>query len=411
MRKWQSGAKQNARRVQALFDAVRHATPGTAESSWLDSLERDARRVVPGWRERFDAWLLGWEQAGGVTTALAEQWRREADACHSTSMRLEPVAFCVLWTLLVTLVTLAWQSALVSRLQGLVGCAVVALTGVIWAQRLGWLSSAGARASRWWLYALKAVAAGVCSLFVGMFAPGLFAELAKLGSYRTFERQQNEFLAVPTGYPWVRDFARREYGVDVVMTAPQEAWSRTTLHVLGSSSALMNSGNGLCELSISRESILNSFAYPPKQSLDVWVDGIMIHELTHCLNVRRDYAGQGGAWTGVRSIAPADRRSIDDGPGHYTVATKRETTQLWREALADMMAVGYWRLNTKPAEFKAMTVTLRTKRQASKEQDTIHATMCWIDLAAGAPGPTSNKELFAWSDALRSSVRCRLAVR
>jgi hypothetical protein len=101
MRKWQSGAKKNATRVQALFDAVRHATPGAADNSWLDSLERDARRVVPGWRERFDAWLLGREQAGGITTALATQWRREADACHSTAMRLEPVVFCVLWTLLV----------------------------------------------------------------------------------------------------------------------------------------------------------------------------------------------------------------------------------------------------------------------------------------------------------------------
>lgn len=409
MRKRQSGAKQNARRVQALFDAVRHATPGTADNSWLDSLESDARRVAPGWRECFDAWLLGWEQAGGVTTALAEQWRREADACHSTSMRLEPVAFCVLWTLLVTLVTLAWQSALVSRLQGLVGCAVVALTGVIWAQRLGWLASAGARAPRWWPYASKAVA--VCSLFVGVFAPGLFAELAKLGSYRTFERQQNEFLAAPTGYPWVRDFARREYGVDVVMTASQEAWSRTTLHMMGSSPAFMNSSNGLCGMSISRESILNGFSYPPRQLLDVWVNGIMIHELAHCLDVRRDYAGQGGAWTGVRSIAPADRHGIDDGPGHYTVASKRETTQLWREALADTMAVAYWRLNTTPAEFKAMTVTLRAKRQAFKELDTIHATMCWIDLATGASGLTSNKELFAWADALRSSARCGLAVR
>lgn len=156
------------------------------------------------------------------------------------------------------------------------------------------------------------------------------------------------------------------------MTAPQEAWSRTTLHVIGSSPAFMNSSNGLCELSISRESILNGFAYPPNQSLDLWVDGIMIHELAHCLDVRRDYAGQGGAWTGVRSIAPADRRGIDDGPGHYTVATKRETTQLWREALADMMAVGYWRLNTTPAEFKEMTVTLRgsVKRPGNWTQST-----------------------------------------
>lgn len=117
---------------------------------------------MPGWRERFDALLLGREQAGGVTPEIAEQWRIEADACYSTAMRLEPVVFCVLWTLLVTLVALAWQSALVSRLQGLVGCAVEALTGVTWAQRLGWLASAGARASRWWLYALKVVAAGVC---------------------------------------------------------------------------------------------------------------------------------------------------------------------------------------------------------------------------------------------------------
>jgi len=409
MPKWESTSKRNASRVQSLFDQIRQVAPGSADSGWLRVLEQDARNRKRGWRERFDAWLRGQEQAGGVSAADANEWRRGADACFATGIHPEPVVFCLLWTLLVTVATLAWQTTLVGRPQAVVGCAVIALTGVIWAQRAGWLVGQGRPLLRRCEQGLIAFVVGVGAIVIGVIAPGIFSECVKEGTYQAFVRQQKEFTRASAGYPWIRDFSQREFGVDIVMNAPENAWVRTTLQTVGASPAFMSTGNGLCELSISRESILNTVAAPGSQAVDAWLQGVMMHELAHCLDVRRDYEGQGGAWTGTRSIAPVDRHKVDSGSSHYRVASERQPTQLWREAVADMMAVGYWRLNVASGEGSALTAALRAKRQASSKQDRVHATMCWIDFAASANGPSSNQQLFSWADELRSASSCKTA--
>ena len=55
--------QRNRERIRALFESIRLNVPQSANHSWLDALERDALRVRPGWRQRFDAWLEGMEQA------------------------------------------------------------------------------------------------------------------------------------------------------------------------------------------------------------------------------------------------------------------------------------------------------------------------------------------------------------
>ena len=51
--------------------------------------------------------------------------------------------------------------------------------------------------------------------------------------------------------------------------------------------------------------------------------------------------------------------------------------------------------------------SLRQKR-AGDEQDTTHATMCWIDFADRAAPPSSTAGLFDWADKLRSQAPCEL---
>ena len=157
---------------------------------------------------------------------------------------------------------------------------------------------------------------------------------------------------------------------------------------------------------MSRESLLNSFAEAPAFALDAWVRGVEIHELSHCADVARDYAGPGGAWSGRASIAPADRALVQDGPSHYQVGGNSLDTQLFREALADMGAIGYWRLHTSPATATALARTLRDKRVQASTYDKSHATACWIDRAMAAPLPEGDPALFGWADALRASGPC-----
>jgi hypothetical protein len=332
---------------------------------------------------------------------------KDARRCSSPAIRVEHALFLVLWTLLVTLATLAWQSKQFGAAAATVGGLIVAVIGGLWAHRMSLVPAASPEvpASTWrYLGGLTVLAASAGT--VGIFLPAFMGLMAQLAAYKTFSQQQQAFETDPEGLPWIRKFAKREFNADVVMASSQDSWSRTALQLIGSSPAFMSTGNALCELSISRESILSTF--PIQQGLDpnLWVHGIMMHELSHCLDVRRDFQGSAGSWTNTLSIAPVDRKGIGDGPSYYDVAAKRISTQLWREAVADAMAIGYWRLNANPDNAHAFIATLKKKRAQSYQDDPAHATMCWIDSASAAAPPGSNHELFAWADRLRLTSPC-----
>jgi len=402
--------KRNRERVRALFESIRLHAPQVSNHGWLDALERDVLRVRPGWRNRFDAWLEGLEQAQGVAPTMASQWRRDASECLSTEVRAETIVFCVLWSLLVTLATLAWQSMLTTHALVVTGDVVIAATAVIWAWRAGWLTDPGRPRPPVWSILLRVTGVALMGLAIGVIAPGLCADLAKQGAYQAFERHQMAFATSADGFPPMRDFARREYGVDVVLAAPADSWMRTTLQTVGGTPAYMTPMNGLCELAMSRESLLNGFAEVPAFASNDWVHGLYEHELFHCLDGRRDYAGPTGAWSGRASIAPADRAYVHDGPSHYE-AGGRPATQLWRETVADIGAIGYWRLHAAPSTALTLARTLRDKRVRAAEYDKAHATACWIDHAMKSAPPGGDRSLFAWADAVRASAPCVVATR
>jgi hypothetical protein len=333
----------------------------------------------------------------------------EARRCFSPAIRVEHALFLMLWTLLVTLTTLAWQSKQLEAPAVIVGGLIVAGTGGLWAHRMELVPAdgIGERATTW-TYLFGATVTAASAGAIGVFIPGFMGVTAQQAAYKTFLRQQQAFAADPGGFPWIRGFAKREFNADVVLASPQDSWSRTALQLVGSSPAFMSSGNALCELSISRESIVASFSIRPDQDRNSWVRGIMMHELAHCLDVRRDFQGPAGVWTDTLSIAPVDREDVRDGPSYYYVAARRNSTQLWREAVADAMAIGYWRLDTKPDTAHALIATLKAKRAQALKDDPTHGTMCWIDSASTADPPSSNETLFAWADKLRLTSVCHI---
>ena len=406
MRKGETAFVRNVNRVARLFDAVRETLDGKIDTRWLDLLQQDAKNARPGWRELFEAWILGLEQAGGVSSELAEQWRRDAGACNVIPNPSASMWFCLIWTLLVTLTTLGSQSMLIGKWQVIGACGAVAAIGIIWGKRAGWLKDWTLWSPKRFGRSFRVASVSVAAMVIGVFLPAFVADLTKLSALQIFDSQQKKFETDTNGYPWIRDFALREFGIDVVMTSPRSAWARTTVAIADASPASMDINNSLCQLTISRESILNNFIAPTSQMMTKSISGVMMHELAHCLDVRRDNAGQGGAWTGKIAIAPADRYNVTDSRTYYMTANERQSTQLWREVLADMMTIGYWRLNTSDTERNALIAAMRTLRLDHAERDPAHATMCWIDLATNVPGPKSNRELFEWADALRTASNC-----
>ena len=387
-------------RVAALVSAIAGSVAGAAGDPWLVQAARDARAAPARTLQALDGYLHALERTGAVSADLVQQWRNEAQDCLSPAVSPSTAAFPVLWSVLMTLATLAWQSTQTGPALVMVGLLLFGVTGVAWARQAGWLGgrSASLRARR--VRAGFAAAAAACA--VGAILPGLIGGLAKQAAYQVFVHQQHSFTRDRAGLPWIRQFAKENFGADVVLAAPAEAWIRTGLALEGGSPAYMTDASGVCELMFSRDALLTHSGPPPGHDVQLWVQGVNIHELGHCIDHRRDFAGAGGAWSDVRSIAPADRDDVRDAASYHRVATGRASTALWREALADIMMVGYWRLNAPPATARAYIAALAEKRQRKRTTDPTHATMAWIDAAACAAPPASNLELFRWADSLRS---------
>lgn len=119
--------------------------------------------------------------------------------------------------------------------------------------------------------------------------------------------------------------------------------------------------------------------------------------------------GFGGGGVGARSVAPQDAVGIRDIEGLVAVE-QNLATQLWREAVADLMAVGFWKLAS-PDAVEELTANLRHHRVKAANRDKEHATVCWIDFASRAAPPSSMAALFGWADQLRSQAACELPRR
>lgn len=167
--------------------------------------------------------------------------------------------------------------------------------------------------------------------------------------------------------------------------------------------------SGYCRMSMYRGHLGENFLSAPDVDPIFWSQGVMMHEFAHCLDEYRDLPGGTGQPAGTFSLAPSDAKGVNTTTS-YLKATEAHSTVLWREALADTFAVGYWRLTVAPAEAAKMVASLRSIRLDRACEDAVHSTACWIDRAAKAPMPVSYGELLHWADALRSSATCSLAV-
>jgi hypothetical protein len=105
-----------------------------------------------------------------------------------------------------------------------------------------------------------------------------------------------------------------------------------------------------------------------------------------------------------RSIAPMVAKEVNDLEAHLQ-ASAHPSTQLWREAVADIFAVGYWKL-TAPESVSDLVAMLSRKRSAAEGGR--HGTNCWIDHADREVAPPSIATIFEWADRIRASASCEL---
>ncbi|MCU6501959.1 hypothetical protein LPN04_29625 [Rugamonas sp. A1-17] len=394
--------------VENLFTCLHDLTGVGGESSpaFIRQLKGDALLNRRDWQLRLDSYmqcLRDQDMLNGEQMArLLELASKCPEPAPSTWTALSPIG----WLLLGAFSVLGWEKLALSWIQ--IGCffsAAAVLGGYLgWTMyrrpqsqpRLAW--------NRWhrlFLVAIGAVIASVMSVFV----PGIAEEGFMKYVAAKHKSSIDKFAQSPEGMPMISKFAKESFGIDVVLAEPKDSWKTTTLMLGESSPASMEVRQGYCELYVDSWTVERDFGPKSAQDRGLWTNAVLMHELAHCADVARDLpkAGSGGP-IDTHSIAPADSAGIRDIPS-YIAASRRPLTQLWREAYADIMAIGYLKV-TAPNSAQRLTSDLREKRLSNKT-DKIHATMCWIDRASGTFAPSSLADLPRWSDEVRRGAGCK----
>ena len=394
-------ATKHQLRVRSLFNDLR--TLSCADTEAVSALEHRAQSRQPRWKAELMGHLDAHVAAGRMTTGQRAFLLHQAERCEEGSPELLDFALPAVWTCLIAITALfGWALALSTLTISVVmlSCAAV---GGIWVWRQRWFDPAANADAKWQRPLFSTLgAAGAAGL--ALVLPTLVGELMEAQSIHAFNVDRAAVLRDPAGFPMLKKFARDNYDVEVVLGTAVDSWAATSLALPGSSVASMQLGHGYCQLNLYRDNLLNGFS--PDGGIDkvLWTQGVMMHEFGHCLDTRRDTNELAQHNVQTYSIAPVDAKSVKD-LDTYLDATDKAATKLWREALADMFAIGYWRLAA-PDEATTLTTALERKRNSAAKQDPTHSTSCWIKFAASAPAPESAQQLLGWADELRAKAPC-----
>lgn len=392
----------HADKVSAFFDSIRSVVSTTPD--WLGELESRARRKSQGWKDDADAFLRGLEASNAMSEGQVSQSRALLKACVGGTPGAREMFLPMVWIAVVAAAAVACRALSREPLMLASMTLLTAVAGALWAGSRPWLDRPSSIVHSRWERPVVVIVCAFLAPLATLFISYLVGEVLQAVSIHQFNKDRAAFEADAKGFQFLHELARKEYGVEVVLGSAEQSWASTTVNLPNSSVASMGLGPGYCQLNFHRGNILRGFDPVGRVDPVIWVQGVMIHEFAHCLDMARDTPPFGEQEVGVRSIAPVDAgasTSVDA----WLAAARKPSTQLWREAIADVAAVGFWRF-TAPGDAAGLVESLRRKRAAAAEHDAEHATGCWIDSAERAKAPTSTAELFEWADQVRREAKC-----
>jgi hypothetical protein len=392
----------HAREVASFFEDLPACSDASAQ--WLSGLQRQALRERAGWKAEAEAFLQGLAAQGAVPTESIDRHRERLARCRAPSPGVVAMLLPPLWIAAVAAAAFAVRTLAPGVLLAGVAALCAAL-GAAWASSRPWLCRRDDPAQPKWLRP-TVICASAALVPMGTISLALLVgDGMQALSIKRYEADRASFSTDARGFPLLQRFARDVYGIDVVLRDAGESWASTSLAIPGASPASMTVAPSVCLLALNRAVLLKDPARPQKVDPTSWVQGVMFHEFAHCLDEVRDIRSAGDRTLGTGSLAPRDAKGASSALDFYQ-ASLRPSTQLWREAVADVVAIGYWRL-TAAGDADALAEALGRKR-ADNERDVAHSTSCWIAHARNAPPPDSLAGLFDWAVALRSSARCDL---
>lgn len=374
-------------------------------STWSAELFDSAQKRKPGWRSR----ATNYVKARVATGSLSPDRADEATRCLARCAEEDPAVLdFAVQVGFILIVAIAAVSALAPE-RGFAFLLVLQASAVAlaayWIHRRAWMSNwldphAGPWRRRMAHFLLAAIAGLTC-----FWLPTPISAALKWWSIKEFQAERVAILNSPTGFQPIKEIAERDYGVVLLLGDALDSWASTSIgSTQAPSPAQMQMGPGYCNLSLRPSRALAGLKLTGPIAESAWLQGIMVHELGHCLDTMRDTKAQGELRVGTRSLAPGPDRAAHTLTS-WLIAGSRQPNLLWREALADIMTVGHWR-QVYPSVAGPLIGELLAKR--ADVLDRTHLTGCWIEAARDAELPAPQVKLFDWADGIRSGARCAI---
>lgn len=263
---------------------------------------------------------------------------------------------------------------------------------------------ADARLNDWFSYWLKIM---VLSYLICMMIPLiclLSIDLGRRYSQHIYTREHLTLLEPQSGFRQLQGFAMQHYGLYLHLADTEHGWALNTLNINAYAPASAYTEAGYCRLSLSPSRIYNLRPRTDPVRQHQWLQLIMAHEMAHCLDRSRDLPlGTAVKLRGQASLSPNTTPVKDIAD--FIIAEHRAETVRWREAFADLYALGYMQLNF-PSQAPALTAALKAYRLERQRAEPQHATGCWIEAMSNVPSPSSNTDLVQWADEARSNADC-----
>ena len=397
----------NEDRVRYLF-AVLRVVANVQPSEIGADLEQQAIRQQPGWKRHFSDRLDEYESLLRLNAEQKAHLVRSLRPCQEEAGLLFGAILLGGWTIcLATLCSLSWLLT-PGPVVFLAAVGMAGLLGTATTASLSLFDSRVTAATPWQKRVLCGLA-GILAMVGALLISESTMLLTQHFSKKAFQREREAYAADPGGFPAIRQFARDSFGIDVVLGGVEESWSVTSVHLPESSAGSISLKPGFCHLNMSPRGIKAGIGGRAGTNAALWVRGVAVHELGHCVDMWRDLVDATKRKVSTHAIAPVHATNVSDLPG-YLVAAEQPATQQWREVFADIFLVGYWRL-TAPEQATGLTDALSAYREAKANDDLIHYTTCWVDLAKKAPAPKELSELIAWADDQRATAACQLSAK
>lgn len=394
--------------AEELFDLVLSLgidDLGSNES--FKSLRQRALSNKHGWKQEFRYFLHGLSAAREIPTQKLREIDNKLAQRSDTELSGAKVFTAIFWIFWLPFVAMLCTMLVVSTSTKIVVVLVTSIASALWISQRDSLRPSGPLVGKLrWERPLMMIGCAILTPILVLLA-GLLAEQGlRLKTIRDFNVGRRAFEHDPAGFPFVRSYAKENFGIDVILGGANDSWALTTLDIPQASVASMEALQGYCELNINKNDFSQGFSPVRHVPEDLWLRGVTMHEFGHCLDMRRDQPTFGDPTIRMASVAPVDKPKIHDIQSYFDTGETLQT-QLWREAFADIFATGYWR-QSNPTQARDLIDALKLSREAARVRDPAHATMCWIDAADQSPIPATARQLFEWTDRIRATAHCVL---